>query len=114
MRRVWASVAAIILSVSALCFCAYLYSELRAKLSKPDITSAVQDASGDAIRTLEKSFRSLETEWADMYSKFMRLAGRMDKTKGLDAGRAAIGPESLEEAAPLTQSDVFRRWRKNR
>jgi len=113
MREVWLGIAGLFLSLLALCFCAYLYSELRAKLSKPDITSALQDASGDAIRTLEKSFRSLETEWTDMYSKFMRLAGRMDKTKALDAGRPGPAAE-LEEERPLTQSEVYRRWRQRR
>lgn len=96
----------------ALSFCVYLWLELQHKLSAKDITSELSRCSEELNKTSEKSYRALEAEWIDMYSKFMRLAGRMDKTKGIDAVRAAAPPEIEEQ--PLTQSEVFRRWRSRR
>lgn len=103
----WPTIAVGALAVSALCFCAYLYLGLRDKVSEKDISSALERSSKDAISTLEKSYRSLEAEWVDMYAKIMRIAGRIDKTKGLEAAR----PIEPEPAAPvfLRRSDIIRR-----
>lgn len=103
----WLSIAAISLAALALCFCAYLWLELRDKLSEKDISSALERSSNAAISTLEKSYRSLEAEWVDMYAKIMRIAGRIDKTRGIDI------PKPVEAEAPppafLRRSDLIRR-----
>lgn len=102
----WLGIASVALSACALCFCAYLYLELRGKLSEKDISSALERSSNAAISTLEKSYRSLETEWTDMYSKFQRIAGRIDKTRGIEATREM--PAEPVPAAPLKRSDLIR------
>lgn|SRR5512136_125322 len=74
----------LILSILGLLFCVYLYLELLKKLSVSDTPKAFQSCSEELSKTYAKSLRDIETEWADMYLKFSRLAGRIDKTKALD------------------------------
>jgi hypothetical protein len=78
----------------------------RDKLSKKDISSALQSASEELNRTSEKSYRSLEAEWVDFHAKMMKIAGRMDKTKGLELSKEA----EPTPAAPtfLRRSDLIR------
>jgi len=103
----WLAIAALILSACALSFCVYLYLELQGKLSEKDISSALLRSSEELSKTSEKSYRALEAEWVDMYSKFMRLAGRMDKTKGIDDIRTA--PPQPVEPQFLRRTDLLRR-----
>jgi hypothetical protein len=103
----WPGIAGLVLAALALSFCAYLWLELQKKLSEGDISSALQRSSEELNKTSEKSFRALEAEWVDMYSKFMRLAGRIDKTKGIDAPKEVSPPH--EAALPLRRSDLIRR-----
>lgn len=102
----WLGIIALAFAVSALCFCAFLWLELREKLSKADIRSELQQSCDELNKTSERSVRALEAEWADMYSKFMRLAGRMDKTKGLDDARAL--PPATEAPRVMRRSDLLR------
>lgn len=106
----WLNIVAVGLAACGLCFCVYLYSLFPDKVSRKDISTALQSSSDDVTKTLEKSFRSLEAEWIEMYDKFMRVLGRMEKTKGLDSRRATSENEQVPEP-PLTQSDILRRWR---
>lgn len=88
------------------CF-VYLYLELRKKLSSEDIGSKLVLASEELTKTYARQFRELETEWTDMYQKFSRLAGRIDKTRGLEAPpNAAPAP-----AVTSTRSDLLRKHR---
>lgn len=102
----WPGIAGITLAACALFFCAYLWLELRNKVSEKDISKALQSSSEDAIKTLEKSFRGLETEWVDLHAKIMKIAGRIDKTKGLEASRE-VEPVAV---APVVarRSDLIR------
>jgi len=99
------SVIALVLSICALLFCVYLYLESLKKPYVADLPKAFQSYSEEQRQIFDRKAKEIETEWADMYSKFMRLAGRMDKSKGLE--NATPSPEP----APIKRSDLLRRHR---
>lgn len=98
------AVVAIILSVSALLSSVYLYLELQKKLSSGDVGTKLSQASEELSKTYARELRAIETEWTDMYQKFSRLAGRVDKLRGLEA------PQSPTQAPATTgtRSDILR------
>jgi hypothetical protein len=98
---------ALIFAVFALFCCVYLWLELQKKLSSEDIGSKLSLASEELSKTYAKSTREIETEWADMYQKFSRLAGRVDKTRALEAPR---NPEP-EPPRQMSRSDIIRQHR---
>jgi len=98
---------ALALAISALLSSVYLYLELQKKLSSEDIAPKLLLASDDLSKTYARQYRAIETEWADMYQKFFRLAGRVDKMRGLEASQTA-------EATPpkrMSRSDLIRKHR---
>jgi hypothetical protein len=97
----------LILSVCALCFCVYLYLESQKKLSSEDVASKLAQASDELSKTYGKQFREIETEWIDMYEKFKRLAGRVDKVRGLEAPPAPT-TEPAQFVRPPSRSDLIR------
>lgn len=101
------AVISLVLSISALLFCVYLYLETQKKLSRTDIVYELSHASEELSKSFGKSVREIETEWTEMYQKFMRIAGRVDKVKALES------PNPLpEEPKTLTRSDILRRSRR--
>lgn len=100
------AVIAAVLAACALAFCVYLWLELQRRVSEGDIQTLLQSASDALNKESEKRIRSIETEWDDMYQKFSRLAGRMDRTKGLNTPQI---PETHTEAAPSRRSDLIRK-----
>lgn len=97
----------LILAVCALSFCVYLYVEIQKKLSSEDVASKLSLSSEELSKNYARQFRGIETEWTDMYQKFSRLAGRIDKTRGLEeAQKPQPGP-----GQPGTRSDILRRHR---
>lgn len=103
----WIGIAALFVATLAASFCVYLWLELQQKLSEKDIHSALSKSSEELNKASEKSYRALEAEWIDMYSKFTRLAGRIDKTKGLDDIKPL--PTPTPEPQFLRRSDLIRR-----
>jgi hypothetical protein len=101
---------ALILALLALFCCVYLWLESQKKLSKEDIAPALCHASEELSKTYAKSVRDIETEWADMYQKFSRLAGRMDKTRAIET------PQNPAPEVPRqgTRSDLIRQHRNGR
>lgn len=97
----------IILAVSALLFCVYLYFELQKKLSSEDVGSKLALASEELAKNYGKQFREIESEWADQYQKFMRLAGRFDKTRALEQPAKPTNRNELTEFK--SRSDILRR-----
>jgi len=101
---------ALILAVFALSCCVYLWLESQKKLSREDIAPALSQASDELNKTYAKSVRDIETEWADMYQKFSRLAGRMDKTRAIESPQNPV-PEVPRQG---TRSDLIRLHRNGR
>lgn len=103
----WLSILALFLSLSALCCCVWLFLALQGKLSSQDIQSKLQQSSEELSKTYAKSVRDIETEWDDMYLKFSRLAGRMDRNK------AILKTENPppEPVAAARRSDLLRKRR---
>lgn len=104
------AILSLILAVCALLFCVYLWLELQKRLTSEDIGSKLSLASEDISKTYAKQLREIETEWADMYQKFSRLAGRVDKNRGLEAAQiASSAPANLIPTG--TRSDLLRKHR---
>lgn len=101
---------ALILAVLALSCCVYLWLELQKRLSKEDVAPALSHASEELSKTYAKSVRDIETEWADMYQKFSRLAGRMDKTRAIESPQTQQ-PEVQRQGS---RSDLIRQHRNGR
>ena len=95
---------ALILAVFALFCCIYLWLELQKKLSSEDVASKLSQSSEELSKNYARNLREIETEWADMYSKFSRLVGRIDKVRALESP-----PENQKAAPALTRSDLLRR-----
>jgi hypothetical protein len=104
----WLSIIGLVLAVCALFCCAYLWSESRKKLSSEDVVSKLRSASDELSKDYAKQLRGIETEWTDMYQKFSRLAGRVDKVRGIEQPTAPIAaaPE------PPKRSDLLRQRRR--
>lgn len=101
---------AVILAAFALSSSVYLWLELQKKPSPTDITQKLLSYSDELKATYGRSVKEIETEWADMYLKFSRLAGRMDKERGL-ANQAAPEKAAAPAAFPGTRSDLVRKHR---
>lgn len=101
------AVIALVLAISALLFSVYLYLELQKKLSGEDVASKLSLASDDLNKTYARQYRAIETEWTDMYQKFSRLAGRVDKMRGLETSQTT---EALP-VKPMSRSDLIRKHR---
>jgi len=101
---------ALILAVGALFCCVYLWLESQKKLSKEDVAPALSHASEELNKTYAKYVRDIETEWADMYQKFSRLAGRMDKTRAIETPQNHE-PEAVRQGS---RSDLIRQHRNGR
>ena len=100
-------VIALVLSTFALCCSVYLYLELQKKLSSEDVASKLALSSEELAKDYGKQFRGIETEWIDMYQKFVRLAGRVDKMRGLELSSNT----ETTAAAPQSRSDLIRKHR---
>lgn len=98
---------ALILAVLGLSCSAYLWLELQKKPSNEHLREKLSIYSDELSKNYGKQFREIETEWADMYSKFMRLAGRVDKVRALESPK----PDVPNEAVAPTRSDLLRRRR---
>jgi len=84
---------------------------LSKKLERSDIRPLLESESEGITRTLKASIKAIEIEWDDMYLKFSRLAGRIDREK------AKIIPRSDEptpEPPIATRADILKRWRSNK
>ena len=104
------SLLALLCAVLALFCCVYLYVELQKKLSPTDIEKKLLSYSEELKLTYGRSVKEIETEWADMYQKFMRIAGRVDKVRGLEGNQVQqiAAPETYRTG---TRSDLLRKRR---
>lgn len=76
-------------------------------VKRPDVSELVGQSSKTLLTEYERQFRALETEWVDMYQKFMRLAGRMDRQKALEPAPQPEAPASI-----VSRNDILRNFRK--
>lgn len=103
---------ALTLAAFALAFCAYLWFELQKRVSPSEISTLLQQYSDELIKNYVRQFHGIETEWADMYQKFSRLAGRVDREKAL---QPKVIQEAPPEPAPIaSRADILKRWRSSR
>lgn len=97
------------LAASALGFCAYLWFELQKRVLPSQMSALLQQSSDELIKNYVRQFHGIETEWADMYQKFSRLVGRVDREKALVP---RIQPEAQpEQPAAASRADILKRWR---
>lgn len=76
---------------------------------KHEFPALLKQSAEDLSQESDKRLRSLEAEWDDMYAKFARLAGRMDRQKALTPPPP---PEPEQEILPaLSHSEILRRRR---
>lgn len=99
------AVVALVLAVLNLSCCVYLYFELQRRVLGSAIQQQLQSSSEELSKTYAKSVREIETEWDDMYQKFSRLAGRMDRQKALQNPPAQ---ETVQEQPRVTRGDLLR------
>jgi hypothetical protein len=72
------------------------------------MTTLLQSSSDELNKAYEKRLKSIEVEWEDMYQKFSRLTGRMDRQKALSNPSEPPEPAAPQ---PLTRSDLLRRFK---
>jgi hypothetical protein len=101
----WVSTLALFFSAAGLLCCVWLYFQLLGKLSKGDLKASLAQSSEELSKTYARSVKEMETEWDNMYEKFARLAGRMDRKKALESPP----PPPNETSAPITRADLMRR-----
>jgi hypothetical protein len=104
---VWIAILALALSICALCFSAWLFLELSKKLSTGDLKSQLAESSAELSKTYARSIKEIETEWDNMYEKFARLAGRMDRKRALEPQKET--PNVRPDDTVLKRSDLLRR-----
>lgn len=102
----WLSIIAFVAAFFAVFLGLYNYGELRRKLESSDIADQLERSSKEHISTLARQLKAIETEWDDMYQKFSRLAGRMDRRKQLSDPPI---PENPSPAPTSSRSDLLRR-----
>lgn len=101
----WAYVA-LFVSVLSLISCVWLFLELSKKLSTEDLKSKLSSSSEELSKNYARSVKEIETEWDNMYEKFARLAGRMDRKKYLEA--PPVVQAAAHEEPALRRSDLLR------
>jgi len=104
----WLTILALLLALSSVAISVFLYLDSLERPKKLELRELLEKQSELVLKQYTTQFRGLETEWDDMYQKFSRLAGRMDRTKAL------ANPEPVQEAtppAPQTRADLLRRYK---
>jgi hypothetical protein len=102
----WLSFLALFVSILSLTCCVWLFLELSKKLSTEDLKSKLSLSSEELSKSYARSVKELETEWDNMYEKFGKLAGRMDRKRQLEA--PPIVQTGQQEARPMKRSDLLR------
>lgn len=71
----------------------------------PLLSKYAEELSKDSARKI----REIETEWDNMYDKFAKLAGRLDRRRAIESP-----PPAIEQSAPveLTRSEILRRFKR--
>ena len=105
----WLTLVSLFCSFVAVSLSVYSFLSLPKKLERSDIRPLLESESESISRTLKAAIKQIETEWDDMYLKFSRLAGRVDRQRALENPKTESLPP--EPAPPLTRADILKRWR---
>ncbi len=110
----WAVIAVLglILGLASSFLSAVVYIGLSKKLEQKDISKLLEKSSEEISANYARQLRGIETEWEDIYQKFTRLTGRVEKAKGLDSSASA--KPQVEEPPPMTRASILRRFREVR
>jgi len=101
------------LALSALGLCVWHLWASHVHLSENAVRSLLSQSSDELRKIYDRQLRDIETEWTDMYKKFSRLVGRVDKEAALSKPRGAAPEEEVQPAIP-TRADLLRNWRRTR
>ncbi len=82
---------------------------LSRKLEQKDISKALEKSCEEQSANYARSIRAIQTEWEDIYQKFTRLTGRVEKAKGLDSSASTSPPPA--EVQPTTRAAILRKFR---
>lgn len=104
----WLTIIALVLGLLSACTCVFLFIDISQRPRSSELRDLLERQSESVLKQYLTQFRALETEWDDMYQKFSRLAGRMDRQKALSA--PAPIQESVSEV-PQTRADLLRRYK---
>lgn len=97
----WLTLAAFFIGLLSASFSVYLYTELSKKLNASALKTELEKTSESFMSDYARKFKALETEWDDMYEKFGRLAGRMDRKRAIDKAESPPPPRRLCHPAPI-------------
>jgi hypothetical protein len=92
------------------CISVWTYLDSRERPKRQDVKALLDSSCEIVLTEYAKKFRALESEWDDMYQKFGRLAGRMDRQRAINA------PAPAEDSPPpvlprASRSDILRNRR---
>lgn len=106
----WLTVVALLLALSSGCISLWCFLDLRERPRKAELRGLLEQSSQTLLTEYVRQFRALESEWDNMYQKFGRLAGRMDRERAL---KASNDQEVSPAPAPAltTRADLLRKWR---
>lgn len=108
---VWIGILALALALSSGFISLWCYLGLQERPKKPELRPLLEQSSQTLLTELERKFRGLETEWDDMYQKFSKLAGRMDRYRGLSQKPSPDDNPEPIPAQPMTRAELLRRYR---
>ena len=107
MVLAWVS---IVLALLGLGCCFFLYTEVQRRVLSTAVSQLLRQSAEELNKDYARQFRSIETEWDDMYQKFSRLAGRMDREK---RQLPAETPEPPPPPVPQSRHELLKMWRSN-
>lgn len=97
-------------SLFSLLLSLWTFIDSREKPKKSELGPLLLKSAEELSKNFERQSRAIETEWADMYQKFSRLAGRMDRTRAIESPPPAA-VERPSAPALQSRSDILRRYK---
>lgn len=102
----WLSVIALIIGLLSACISVWSYMDSSQRPKREELRSLLERYSQELSKKSEQQLKAIETEWDDMYQKFSRLTGRMDRQKAIEK---AAEPRPVPEPPVLSRSDLVRK-----
>lgn len=108
---VWIAYLALLLALASGCISLWCFIDSKERPKKQELRELLEQSSATVLEEYARKFRALETEWDDMYQKFGRLAGRMDRQRALNSPPPPEDSPNIGPQAPLSRADLLRKWR---